>query len=321
MKRTLLFLIFAVILTLLVLMAIYYRSKLAFLLSDPGYFLNLFLDAAHLTSIFTTATLVTIGLFLVAAVVDVLTLGWEKSGLRKVLMSNRRTVWNDIWSYVLSVVRIFDVLSLLFSLGIAYFLASIFMKYFHFSLSDAIENSWVKVLVVFVLIDLLHYLQHRFMHFRPFWELHAYHHSAEEFTLLTTSRGHVLEGAIYFLFSGVFYALIGGDDLLWLILYLNGIREGYQYLLHSDVNWTLGWWGKYVLMSPAAHRLHHSINPKDYNKNYGTFFIWWDKLFRTYQSPEEFCAIGIENNPYNQVGFLKGQWIGLQRFLGWTKEK
>ncbi len=301
-------------------MVIYYWSKISTLWDSPDVFWSLFLDATHLSSVFTKATAVTIGLFVVAALVDVITLGWQKSGLRKLLKAGNQSVWNDVWCYLMSVIRVFDVLALVASLGLSYFLASVFLKYFHFSLSDYIQNDWVKLTVVFVLLDLLHYVQHRFMHFRPFWELHAYHHSAEEFTLLTTSRGHVLEGAIYFLFAGMFYALIGGDDLLEVVFYLNAIREGYQYLLHSDVNWRLGWVGKYILISPAAHRLHHSVSESDYNKNYGTFFIWWDKLFGTYASPQEFYSIGIADNPYNNIGFFAGQWEGLKRFLGVNSE-
>lgn len=303
------------------LMLIYYWPKVSSLWQDPEAFWRLVFDATKLSDVFTMATAVTIALFLVAAIVDVIALGWERSGLRKLFKSGNRSVWNDIMSYLLSVIRVFDILSLIASLGLSYFLASIFLKYFHFSLSDYIQSSALKLVIVFLLIDLLHYIQHRFMHFRPFWELHAYHHSAEEFTLLTTSRGHVLEGAIYFLFSGMFYALIGGDNLLQVIFYLNAIREGYQYLLHSDVNWSLGWVGKFILISPAAHRLHHSISVEDYNKNYGTFFIWWDKLFGTYAPPKKYYTIGIENNPYNKVGFFKGQWLGIRRFFGADSEK
>lgn len=302
-------------------MTVYYWPKISALWEDPEAFWKLVLDATNLSDVFTKATVVTIGLFVIAAIIDIIALGWKRSGLRKLIKGGDQSVWNDLMSYLFSVIRIFDILSLIASLGLSYFLASLFLKYFHFSLSDYIQIPWIKLVVIFVLIDLLHYVQHRFMHFRPFWELHAYHHSAEEFTLLTTSRGHVLEGAIYFLFSGLFYALIGGDDLLEIIFYLNAVREGYQYLLHSDVNWHLGFVGKYILISPAAHRLHHSIDEKDYNKNYGTFFIWWDKLFKTYAEPKEFCEIGIEDNPYNRVGFLKGQWVGIKRILGWSAEK
>lgn len=321
MKKKVLIILLLLLAVSLSLMLIYYWPKLSGLWQDPELFWNLFLDASQLSKVFTSATLVTIGLFLSAALIDVVALGWEKSSLKKILSDRSQSVWNDVWCYLLSVVRIFDVLALVVSLGLSYFLASVFLKYFQFSLSDYIKNDWVKLVVVFLLIDLVHYAQHRFMHIRPFWELHAYHHSAEEFTLLTTSRGHILEGAMFFLFSGVFYALIGGEDLLEVVFYLNGIREGYQYLLHSDVNWSLGWVGKFVLVSPAAHRLHHSIEEKDYNKNYGTFFIWWDVLFGSYASPKEFYKIGIANNPYNKVGFLKGQWLGLVMFFNSNSEK
>lgn len=302
-------------------MVYYYWDKISNLLENPIVFWNLFVEASHLDDVLSIGTIVTIGLFFLAAMIDVLALGWERSGLRKLVKGGNTSVWNDIWCYLLSVVRVFDILSLVGSLGVCYFLASVFLKFFQFSISDYIQNDWLKLIIVFILLDLVHYLQHKFMHFKPFWELHAYHHSAEEFTLLTTSRGHILEGAIYLLFSGMFYALVGGEGLLEIVFYLNAIREGYQYLLHSDVNWRLGFIGRYVLISPAAHRLHYSIKQEDYNKNYGTFFIWWDKLFGTYASPSEFYQIGITDNPYNKINFFKGQIVGIRRFLGWNSEK
>lgn len=305
----------------MILMLYYYWPKVSSLWENPERFWKLFVSAAKLDEIVSLGTVVTLALFFLAAFIDVFALGWEKSGLRKLLKGGDQSVWNDITCYLLSVLRVFDILALISSLGIAYFLASIFINYLNFNLSDLIQNQWLKLIIVFILLDLLHYFQHRFMHVKPFWELHAYHHSAEEFTLLTTSRGHVLEGAIYFLFSGIFYAIVGGDDLLEVIFYLNAVREGYQYLLHSDLNWHLGFIGKYVLISPAAHRLHHSISEKDYNKNYGTFFVWWDKLFGTYEDPKEFYKIGIKENPYNSTNFFEGQWIGIKHFLGLNSEK
>ena len=58
-----------------------------------------------------------------------------------------------------------------------------------------------------------------------------------------------------------------------------------------------------------------SIDEKDFNTNYGTFFIWWDKIFKTYRSPHDHIVIGIVDNPYNKVNYFRGQWIGMKRFV------
>jgi len=290
-----------------------YWDKLTSLWQDPERFKNLVLDATQLSQL--TFKVILIGLMLstAAVLIDLMSLGWKKSGLRRLIINPSGSAKIDLWCYFLSVFKIYEVLYFVLTMGVFYFVAGLFSKFMNVNLSQYISNVYLQFVFVFVLTDFKHYIGHRFMHIRPFWELHAYHHSADEFNLLTTTRGHLVEAGFYYLFTGLFFALLGVPAMSIFLVY--GFREFYQYLLHSDVNWKLGIVGKVLLISPAAHKLHHSINEKDYNKNYSTFFIWWDLLFGTYQAPTADYVIGIEDNPYNKVGFLKGQWIGIKRFL------
>jgi hypothetical protein len=38
-----------------------------------------------------------------------------------------------------------------------------------------------------------------------------------------------------------------------------------------------------IIVTPSHHRVHHAINPEYIDKNYGQIFIFWDKLFGSYQ--------------------------------------
>jgi sterol desaturase/sphingolipid hydroxylase (fatty acid hydroxylase superfamily) len=38
---------------------------------------------------------------------------------------------------------------------------------------------------------------------------------------------------------------------------------------------------EHILISPAQHHIHHSIERKHYNKNYGEVFAIWDLMFGT----------------------------------------
>jgi len=38
-----------------------------------------------------------------------------------------------------------------------------------------------------------------------------------------------------------------------------------------------------VIVTPSHHRVHHAINAEYLDKNYGQIFIFWDKLFGTFQ--------------------------------------
>jgi len=48
-------------------------------------------------------------------------------------------------------------------------------------------------------------------------------------------------------------------------------------------------WLEYIIVTPAHHRVHHAINPEYLDKNYGQIFIFWDRMFGTFQ--EESPAI------------------------------
>jgi sterol desaturase/sphingolipid hydroxylase (fatty acid hydroxylase superfamily) len=307
-------LLLTLVASVIIVMIVSYWEKLSLLFLDPVRFLHLFMDATQLSKL--TLRLVLIGLLLStsAVLIDLMVLGWNKSGLKRLLIKPSGSARIDLWSYFLSVFKVYEVLYFFFTMGIFYFVSGLFVKFIPLNLSQYVGNVYLQFALVFVVTDFKHYIGHRFMHIKPFWELHAFHHSAEEFNLYTTARGHFVEAGIYNVFTGIFFAILGVPIMNIFVIY--AFREFYQYLLHSDLNWRLGFIGRYILISPAAHRLHHSIEEEDYNKNYGTFFIWWDVLFGTYKKPKTFCKIGIEDNPYNEVGFFKGQIIGLKRFIG-----
>jgi sterol desaturase/sphingolipid hydroxylase (fatty acid hydroxylase superfamily) len=309
-KRLILFAIVAILISAMIW---YYREKLSLFFDHPEKLRKLFLDATQITKVTWKLVLTGVSLSLIAVIIDLIALGWEKSGLRRLIIKPSGSAKIDLWSYFLSVFKIYEVLYFIFTLGIFYFFASIFSKFVDFKLANYISNVYLQFAFVFIVTDFKHYIGHRFMHIKPFWELHAYHHSAEEFNLLTTTRGHLVEAGVYYVFTGFFFAVLGVPIIN--IFWVYAFREMYQYLLHADVNWKLGFVGKYILISPAAHKLHHSIDEKHYNKNYSTFFIWWDLIFGTYEAPNEEYKIGIIDNPYNKVGFFEGQWIGFKRFL------
>ena len=61
-----------------------------------------------------------------------------------------------------------------------------------------------------------------------------------------------------------------------------------------------GWFGRWVVISPAAHRIHHSNRPEHYNRNFSNFLTIWDHLFGTWhegtgmEEPESF---GVDDEP------------------------
>jgi sterol desaturase/sphingolipid hydroxylase (fatty acid hydroxylase superfamily) len=39
-----------------------------------------------------------------------------------------------------------------------------------------------------------------------------------------------------------------------------------------------------VVVTPDMHRIHHSIDPRETNRNFGFNLPWWDRLFGTYRA-------------------------------------
>ena len=40
-----------------------------------------------------------------------------------------------------------------------------------------------------------------------------------------------------------------------------------------------------IIVTPAMHRLHHSIERRESDSNFGIIFSFWDRLFATYTKP------------------------------------
>lgn len=305
--------LFLFIVPVVFLVIYYYRVKLSLIFNNPSAFLDLFLTTTQLKDFTLMSVLTTLSICGVAMLLDLVLSGWKNSGLRKLAVNPSRSSKIDLFCFFLAITRLFETMQLFFSLGIAYFLSSIFIKFFKLSLLENLNIPILQPLILFVLLDLKHYLEHRFMHTRRLWELHSYHHSATEFTLFTNARGHFLEASIYSFFTVSFFAIMGAplEHLFWVYFF----REVYAYVLHADIKSKFGWVGQWILISPPAHRLHHSINKEDYGRNFGTLFIWWDKLFGTYKEPHGEIQIGLNNDLYNEIGFFKGQWVSFKRWL------
>jgi sterol desaturase/sphingolipid hydroxylase (fatty acid hydroxylase superfamily) len=53
-----------------------------------------------------------------------------------------------------------------------------------------------------------------------------------------------------------------------------------------------------LVVTPDMHRVHHSVNPRETNSNFGFNVPWWDRLFGTYRAQPQTghvaMTIGIE---------------------------
>jgi len=65
-------------------------------------------------------------------------------------------------------------------------------------------------------------------------------------------------------------------------------------------------WLSKILISPAQHQIHHSVDPKHFDRNFGLIFSIWDQLGGSHYIPRgyEKLTYGLsrdEPNPFKSV--------------------
>lgn len=175
---------------------------------------------------------------------------------------------------------------------------------------------------VFLVGGFSHYWVHRAFHSRWLWEFHKVHHSAPVLVPATASRIHFVEKiggrladlTLMGLYAGIFYYLCGGEvsrytlfGVTYLVFIFNSLAAN---LRHTHVWLSFGPRVERWINSPAQHQIHHSDNPRHFNKNFGTNLSIWDRMFGTLYvtTPEpENITFGIgeaENRRYQSLGSL-----------------
>ena len=165
---------------------------------------------------------------------------------------------------------------------------------------------WLGYLISF---DFLYYWLHRAQHRLPWlWRFHMVHHSDVNVSASTVGRHHWLEeGFRYFFITAPLIVLMGGakEAPVWVFgfILLNGI------FMHWNVSFRFGLLERF-LITPSYHRLHHSIEERHYDTNFGVFTQLWDRLFGTRQIPNigDYPATGIVGMSSMQSWVLLSPW-------------
>ena len=168
--------------------------------------------------------------------------------------------------------------------------------------------------VFFTFDDFTKYWVHRWMHKWPIlWALHKVHHSAETLNPITVYRTHPLEGILFSLrgaFSqgiviSIFFFIFGDKVDLVTILGVNFLVFSFHVagsnLRHSHIDIKYWSWLEKILISPAQHQLHHSLDERHYDKNFGAALAIWDWMFGSLHHSEDIddLVLGVEDDDFN----------------------
>ncbi|MBL5976911.1 sterol desaturase family protein [Comamonas sp. NyZ500] len=179
------------------------------------------------------------------------------------------------------------VFTKLLTLGIYTVVAS------HVALIEA-DAFWLSLpgwLLALLFYDLCYYWLHRMGHeVGVLWAAHAVHHQSQAYNLSTALR-QTSSGA---LLGWIFYlpmALAGVPPLVFAVVGLIDLL--YQFWVHTEQVRKLGWFDRWFC-APSNHRVHHAVNERYLDRNYGGILIVWDRIFGTYKTEddEEPCIYG-----------------------------
>jgi alkylglycerol monooxygenase len=104
------------------------------------------------------------------------------------------------------------------------------------------------------------------------------HHQSEDYNLSTALR----QTGSGWVGGWLFYlpmALLGYPPLVFGVVALIDLL--YQYWVHTQHIGKLGWFDRWFC-APSNHRVHHAVNDRYLDKNYGGILIVWDRLFGSF---------------------------------------
>jgi sterol desaturase/sphingolipid hydroxylase (fatty acid hydroxylase superfamily) len=236
--------------------------------------------------------------------IDILAVGWPDSSLRSLAVPENRSSRSDAVCFALVHLRWMRPLQIALTAGLALISGEALRDLVETRLGLPVPIDFVPVPlllpVCFALYTYLDYIAHRVDHWDLFWPLHRFHHAAASFNVLTADRGHpasVLTQSALKVFP---MAVLGVP--VDIMIDLGMIAAVINYFIHSRIDWDFGWFGRWVIVSPRHHRMHHAlalVRPS----NLGLVPLW-DRLGGTWvDDPPGAIAIGV-HDPYRHGAFI-----------------
>ena len=227
-----------------------------------------------------------------------------------------------------------------------YFVAYSFLFFFDYRVENEAASSpfglfatvtgvpfLIQLLAYALLLDFLVYWLHRFSHYWiPLWRLHLVHHSDKDLDFTDSFRFHPLERVLDIPLITISAVLLGVE--LDVLLAYNLLYTMFVFFPHANmkVNSRVDRWIRLILVTPDMHRIHHMMDMRQTNSNYGDIFSFWDRFFGTYQdipadeqvsrqlgleyfrAPKDQGFVGLLLQPflYRKPANLKGQTVEQQ---------
>jgi sterol desaturase/sphingolipid hydroxylase (fatty acid hydroxylase superfamily) len=145
--------------------------------------------------------------------------------------------------------------------------------------------AWLAIPSAVLLLDLTIYGQHVMFHaVSLLWRLHRMHHADLECDVTTGLRFHPGETVVSMLVKLAAILALGAAPIAVLIFEV--MLNATSMFNHGNVRLParLDRVLRLFVVTPDMHRVHHSIDRRETDSNFGFNLPWWDRLFGTYRA-------------------------------------
>ena len=180
-------------------------------------------------------------------------------------------------------------------------------------------SSYITILLSFILLDLVIYIQHVMFHRIPFlWRYHKLHHSDLDLDFTSGFRFHPIEIIISMIIKCSAVLAIGAPPIS--VLFFEIILNASSLFNHANlsIKKPIDSFLRIFIVTPDMHRIHHSIKDDETDSNFAFCLSLWDKLFGTYKGHpargHKKMLLGLKN--YRSLNNQTIKWIFLMPFQG-----
>lgn len=167
------------------------------------------------------------------------------------------------------------------------------------------------IVIAAMLQDFFFYWYHRAQH-RWLWRFHAVHHSIEDLNAVN-SYHHIGESLMSLVLLTLPASLIVTDPRP-AIAAVGFVRWLHVVYLHSPTRLHFGSL-RAIFADNRFHRIHHSLEERHFDRNFGAFTTLWDRIFGTAHFPArgEWPAVGLAQ--VHEPASI-GEWLDLPSRYG-----
>lgn len=171
-------------------------------------------------------------------------------------------------------------------------------------LLNDVSNPALKAILAFLAVDLLLYFWHQACHRVDFlWIFHRVHHNDPYLNVSTAFRLHFVEIIATNTLKALLIVILGIDKML--VLTVETVITLCIMFHHTNTSFKYERLLGYAMIVPFLHRVHHSTERNEHDRNYGAMLSVWDRLFGTLSEVEP-KRIGIKgNSPQDLFNLIK----------------